>query len=79
MSKVLENGIVASTKCEKVAVLVSLANMANFQLPSFHPNLQQVSTPEQIDLLVAFVHHVRSGSVSTRKPQVHTQTVQVAL
>ena len=53
--------------------------MACFQLPPFHPNLQHVSEPEQIDLLAAFAHHVQSGGFSTRKYQVRTQTVQVVL
>ena len=50
-----------------------------FNFPTVHPNLQQCSRSDQIELLAAFAHHVRSGGVSNRTHQVHTQTVQVAL
>jgi len=41
--------------------------------------MHTIVRPDQITLLVAFAHHVRSGGVSTRSREVRAQTVQVAL
>ena len=79
MSKVLENDVVASTKRERLRFWSAWQTWLAFNFPTVHPNLQQISRPDQIELLAAFAHHVRSGGVSTRTHQVRTQTAQVAL
>ena len=79
MSKSLGNGVVASTKRERLRFWSAWQTWLAFNFPTVHPNLHQVSRSDQIELLAAFAHHVRSGGVSRRTHQVRTQTVQVAL
>ena len=79
MSKALGNGVVASTKRERLRFWSAWQTWLAFNFPTVHPNLQQCSRSYQIELLAAFAHHVRSGGVSNRAHQVRTQTVQVAL
>ena len=79
MSKALGNGVVASTKRERLRFWSAWQTWLAFNFPTVHLNLHQVSRSDQIELLAAFAHHVRSGGVSRRTHQVRTQTVQVAL
>jgi hypothetical protein len=47
--------------------------------PTYDKNLSTLSQPEQINVLVSFAQHVRSGGVLRRKQHVCAQTVQVSL
>jgi hypothetical protein len=47
--------------------------------PTYDEKLSTLSQPEQIDVLVSFTQHVRSGGVLRRKQLVCVQTVQVSL
>ena len=79
MSKALENGVVVSTKRERLRFWSTWQTWLTFNFPTIHPNLQQIRISDQIELLAAFAHHVRSGGISKKTHQVRTQTVQVAL
>jgi hypothetical protein len=52
--------------------------IANY-FPTYDKKLSTLSQPEQIDVLVSFAQHVRSGGISQQKQCVCTQTVQVLL
>jgi hypothetical protein len=47
--------------------------------PTYDKKFSTLSQPEQIDELVSFAQHVRSGGVSRRKQHIRAQTVQVSL
>jgi hypothetical protein len=47
--------------------------------PTDDVKLSTLSQPEQIDVLVSFAQHVRSGGVLRRRQSVRMQTVQVSL
>ena len=76
MSKALGNGVVASTKRERLRFWSAWQTWLAFNFPTVQPNLQQSSRSDQIELLAAFARHVQSGGVSTRIHQVHTQMVK---
>lgn len=78
-TEAIDDGIVASTKRERLRFYGAWTRWMSINFPSIHPDLQHIQRKLQIDLLGAFAHHVRHGGVSTRKHKVRAQTVAVAL
>jgi hypothetical protein len=70
---------VASTTNERIRFWKAWTDFIATYFPTYDEKLSTLSQPEQIDVLVSFAQHVRSGGVSRRKQHVRTQTVQVSL
>jgi hypothetical protein len=70
---------VVSTTNEIIRFWKACTDFIATYFPTFDEKLSTISQPEQIDVLVSFAQHVRSGGVSRRKQHVRTQTVQVSL
>jgi hypothetical protein len=56
-----------------------LGRFLHFNFSGIDTNLSTLSQPEQINVLVLFAQHVRSGGISPGKREVRTQTVQESL
>ena len=72
-------GVVEATQRERRRFWSAWTTWLAHNFPHIHPKMHTIVRPDQITLLVAFAHHVRSGGVSTRSREVRAQTVQVAL
>jgi hypothetical protein len=70
---------VASTTNERIRFWKAWTHFAAIYFPNYDEKLRTLSQPEQIDVLVCFAQHVRSGGVSRCKQHVHAHTVQVSL
>ena len=75
----IDNGIVASTKWERLHFLAAWCRWISCYFPCISTTLRRLDRKFQIDLLAAFAQHVRTGGVSTRQRKVRAQKVQVAL
>jgi hypothetical protein len=70
---------VVSTTNKRIRFWKAWTNFITTYFPTYDGKLSTLSQPEQIDVLVSFAQHVRSGGVSRRKQHVRMQTVQVSL
>ena len=69
----------AATKRERHRFFGAWTRFLTYYFPGVPNDLRSNSRPEQLALMAAFAKFVRDGGVSSRKHQVRTQTVQVAL
>jgi hypothetical protein len=70
---------VASTTNERICFWKAWTDFIANYFPTYDKKLSALSQPEQINVLVSFAQHVRSGGVSRQKQHVRAQTVQVLL
>jgi hypothetical protein len=75
----IDFGVVALTTNKRIRFWKAWTNFIATYFPTYDKKLSTLSQPEQIDVLVSFARHVRSGGVSRRKQHVCARTVQVLL
>jgi hypothetical protein len=75
----IDFGVVVSTTNERLRFWNAWTDFIATYFPTYDKKLSTLSQPEQIDGLVSFAQHVRSGGVSRQKQHIRAQTVQVSL